>query len=260
MCPARAKRAKSPTSAHSPMALRRVDAAQAAQPRDGLDPRRIRDQLVDRRLQRVAAHQQRVDRADVVGQRDLRAALAEIDGRPATGDARVVHAPAVPSKRTSWRSSSLPDRWRARIRSPRTSSRARTRSRSASSVERRDPDRVQPADHQQPHQPLGVAAVGLDPIRSRAARSCPAPRPHTRTPSGLQRPREPEPGRARLIGHPHRPRQTRRRTRTTSAVAPGRPPHRAARPTRESIVAATTFAACTSSPAQLRTCAMSAPP
>ena len=68
------------------------------------------------------------------------------------------------------------------------------------------PDSVQAADHQQAHQPLGVAAVGLDPVLGRALdlargrdRAVDAPR--------CQRPGQPEAGRAGLIGDPHRRRQ-----------------------------------------------------
>jgi hypothetical protein len=62
---------------------------------------------------------------------------------------------------------------------------------------------VQTADHQQPHQPFGVAAIGLDPVLGRTLdlarrghRALDAPR--------CERPRQPEAGRAGLIGHPHR--------------------------------------------------------
>ena len=69
-----------------------------------------------------------------------------------------------------------------------------------------NPHRVQGADHQQPHQSLGVAAVGLDPVLSRALdlarggyRAADSPR--------RQCSRQPEAGRSRLIGDPHRRRQ-----------------------------------------------------
>jgi hypothetical protein len=59
----------------------RVDAAQAAQPRDRLGPRRERDELAEQPLDRVAARDQRVDRAQVVEQRRLGGALTELDLR-----------------------------------------------------------------------------------------------------------------------------------------------------------------------------------
>ena len=72
---------------------------------------------------------------------------------------------------------------------------------------RRHPDSVQAADHQQPHQPLGVAAVGIDPILGGALdlargghRALNAPR--------RKCPRQPEAGRAGLIGDPHWCRQS----------------------------------------------------
>lgn len=56
---------------------------------------------------------------------------------------------------------------------------------------------------QQPGQVCGVAGIGLDPIPGRALqlRRCGDQASH---PRGLDRPRQPEPGRARFIGHPHR--------------------------------------------------------
>ena len=129
--------------------------------------------------------------------------------RPATADALGSSCACGPSKRTSWRNSSLASRWRARIRSPRRSSRARTRSRSASASTRRDRHAVQLAGRQQPHQPLGVAAIGLDAIARRRAGSTPARRPDSRRP--------PPPARARArtrSAPPHRSR----------APAPATPP------------------------------------
>ena len=62
------------------------------------------------------------------------------------------------------------------------------------------PGPVQLADHQQPHQPLGVAPVGLDPVLRGRARSCPAPRPRTRPRAPAAR------ARARTrSARPHRP-------------------------------------------------------
>jgi hypothetical protein len=89
----------------------------------------------------------------------------------------------------------------------------------------RDPDRVQPADHQQPHQTLGVTAIGLDAILGGpldlARRRDDAP-----DPGRLQRPGQPEPG----------------------------------RPDSPSTVTATTFAACTSSQPNCEPSPWSVPP
>jgi hypothetical protein len=59
----------------------RVDPAQAAQPGDRLLPRRAGDQLGDDLLERVAADHDRVDRAEVLKQRHLRAALPQVELR-----------------------------------------------------------------------------------------------------------------------------------------------------------------------------------
>ena len=58
-----------------------VDPAQAPQTGDVLGPRRDGDQLADRGLEGRAAELERVDRADVLGQSQLRAAVAQIDLR-----------------------------------------------------------------------------------------------------------------------------------------------------------------------------------
>ena len=69
-----------------------------------------------------------------------------------------------------------------------------------------DPHRRQLPDAQQPRQPLGVAAVGLDLVPGRALQL--RGRHHLAAHPGRgQRPGQPEPGRAGLIGHRHRPRQ-----------------------------------------------------
>ena len=82
-------RSNSPTSAHRPTAERVWMPAQTPQPGDGLLPRRAGDQLGDRALlQRVGGvMHDRVDLAEILQQRDLRAPLAEIDvGQPAASD------------------------------------------------------------------------------------------------------------------------------------------------------------------------------
>jgi hypothetical protein len=65
----------------------------------------------------------------------------------------------------------------------------------------RHPDRVQAADHQQAHEALGVAAVGLD-LVLRGTLDLPRRRDHTTDPGRRKRPRESEPGRPRLTRNP----------------------------------------------------------
>ena len=105
-----------------------------------------------------------------------------------------------------WRSSSLDSRCRARIRSPRASSRARTRSRAASCSTLGTVTATDLAQPQQPGQMQRVPGVGLHPIPGRALqlRRC---RHHTLDPGVGQVPGQPEPGRPGLIGHRHRARQ-----------------------------------------------------
>src|SRR3954451_23843874 len=71
-----------------------------------------------------------------------------------------------------------------------------------------DPDRVQLAGPQQPRQVLGVAAVGLDPV-ARRPRDLARRAHHTADAALLERARQPIARRARLIRHPHRPREPR---------------------------------------------------
>jgi hypothetical protein len=70
----------------------------------------------------------------------------------------------------------------------------------------RDPDRVQPVDHQQPQHPLRVALIGLDAISARTL-DLPRRRDHTPDPGRAQRPREPIPGRPSLVRRAGRTRQ-----------------------------------------------------
>jgi hypothetical protein len=69
-----------------------------------------------------------------------------------------------------------------------------------------DPHRVQPANHQQPHQALGVAAVGLDAILRRPL-DLPGRRDHAPDARDSKPPSESEPGQTGLIGHLRRARQ-----------------------------------------------------
>jgi hypothetical protein len=73
-------------------------------------------------------------------------------------------------------------------------------------LDARHPDRVQPADHQQPQQALGVAPIGLDPI-ARRPRDLSRRRDETPDAGRLERPRKPEARRPGLIGHPRRARK-----------------------------------------------------
>ena len=118
---------------------------------------------------------------------------------------RSVHA-SPSSNRIPWRNSSFESRCRQRIRSTRTASRARTRSRSASSSGPGTRTGCSLPGQQQPHQMLGVTAIGLHPI-PRRARDLRRRRDHALHPALRELAREPVPGRAGLIRDPHRPRQ-----------------------------------------------------
>ncbi len=117
-------------------------------------------------------------------------------------------------------------------------------------VHRGNPDRRELAGHQQPDQQLGVAAIGLDPVGRRAgdlARCC----DQAADAGGLERPRQPEPGRAGLIADPDRRRQ--RRAELHDLRRPTRQPLDLQLSGLASAIAATTFAAWTSSPTQVLT-------
>jgi hypothetical protein len=119
------------------------------------------DQIVDRRLERGAADQQRVDRAEIVSQRDLRTAVAEIDGgQPAAMVRRPRRGGRVLADVVAQQQLAHPVACAHQIAAdvlPR-----------ADEIPERlllaagDANRVQPVDHQQPQQPLGVALIGLD--------------------------------------------------------------------------------------------------
>jgi hypothetical protein len=70
----------------------------------------------------------------------------------------------------------------------------------------RDVDRAQRPGHQQAHQQLGVALIGLDAIRRRAWRLARRDNDHL-DPLHRGRAREPKPSRTRLVHRPHRPPQ-----------------------------------------------------
>jgi hypothetical protein len=70
----------------------------------------------------------------------------------------------------------------------------------------RDADGMQAADHQQPHEPLGIAAVGLDPVLGRALDLSRGRHRAFDTPR-RQLPSQPEARWPCLIGDPHGRRQ-----------------------------------------------------
>ena len=124
-------------------------------------------------------------------------------------------------------------------------------------AQRRHPDRRQLARHQQPHQKLGVTAIGLYPVLRRP-RDLPRRRDHTPHPRPLERAGQPKARRPSLIGHPNPPGNPAQNAATLSV----RPGSRCTRSSPDSLstIAATTFAACTSSPTQHLACIASAPP
>ena len=70
----------------------------------------------------------------------------------------------------------------------------------------RHADRMQLARQQQSREQLRVPTIGLDPL-PRPARNLRRRRDHALDPPARKLPRQAVPGRARLIRHPHRPRQ-----------------------------------------------------
>ena len=165
---------------------------------------------------------------------------------------RVVHA-SPSSYRIPCRNSSFESRCRQRIRSTRIASRARIRSRSASSSRPGHTDRVQLAREQQPREQLRVAAIGLDPL-SGPARNLRRRRDHALDLTPGELPRQPVPGRARLIRRPHRTGQTSAEPGHTSDVRGHRKERKLARLHVQH--AATTFVACTSRPTRVLAFAM----
>ena len=195
-----------------------------------------RDEFVDRGLQCGATDQQRIDRAEVVQQRDLRAALTEVDtGSPLAVMLGPCAAGPVEAHVVAQQQLGQPVTGAHQITANVLAGAHEIAQRLL--AECRDAHRVQPADHQQPQHPLGVATVGLDAIARRPFDL--ARRRHDTTHARrLERPREPEPGRPGLIGHPHRTRQPVQNS-TTSAVVPGNR-RIASSPDSLSMLAATT--------------------
>ena len=112
---------------------------------------------------------------------------------------------------------------------------------------------MQPADHQQPHEPLGVALVGLDPVLRRTL-DLPRRRNHAADPGRAKRPRELEPGRSGLVGHADGSGQARAEPASSLVLPDSR--RTVISPDCASTTHATVAAACTSRPTQVRTLVM----
>ena len=108
----------------------RRDAAQTDEPLDDVEIRWRGGQLCDCFIECLASALRVEHPAVALVEHDRqRPALEALPAKPRV----VCSVHAVASYTRPWRSSSFESRWRARIRSPRASSRARTRSRAASS-------------------------------------------------------------------------------------------------------------------------------
>ena len=183
-------------------------------------------------------------------ERGLGAGLVEPDAGAARRRARRSR-PCRRSRRCPWRSSSFDTRCRARIRS------ARARPRGPG-----------PGPGRPPARSVGTRTATISSIRSsRASSSASRASVLTRSPAGRtqlrrrrdlaadprrgQRPGQPEPGRAGLIGHRHRPRQAAAASRAPPAAS-GTSRALNTSPVTASIAAATTDRACTSSPTLVR--------
>ena len=194
-----AKRAKSPTSAHSPAAV------SVSMPRKQRSLRpsgvaAVRDRLLEHADQRRAALGQRLHRAQVVDEHRLGESVLEAQ-RQQPRSCGCVHA--LHGKRSPRRSRNFERRWRERIRSLRASSMQRTRSRKRSSASLgTNAKRSSPAANSRTSRlasrrsvfTRSPGALGIDPgattrIQARAAR----PPARARTPSGPpHRPRPPD--------------------------------------------------------------------
>jgi hypothetical protein len=109
----------------------------------------------------------------------------------------------------------------------------------------RHPHRGGLTQPQQPGQMRGIAGVGLDPIPSRALQL--RRRGNQALHPGLvDRPRQPEAGRTRLIGHPHRGPQLMQPAQDLTVIRAQSRPSELSR--SSSTACATTESACTSNP------------
>jgi hypothetical protein len=178
----------------------------------------------DRALERVAADQQRVDRAQVVQQRDLCAVLGEVDP---TQPVTVASAPGTAGTVMAQRqlAEAMPGAHRV---APDILARAPGRA-APPLPPRARACAMQPTDHQQPHEP-SASAIGLDTIARRpldlARRGDDA-----LDPGRLERPRQPKAGRPGLRGLTASGPAAQRRTQPT-APSPRAAETSAAPPTR----------------------------
>jgi hypothetical protein len=112
----------------------------------------------------VAARNQTLTRGECIGERQL---VVDVLKALRTQPALVCPCPARGSDTQPWRSSSLDGRWRVRIRSTRTCSRARVKSRSASNVGVGTAHPCQRAGNQPAQQLLGALCVVLVTVTAR---------------------------------------------------------------------------------------------
>jgi hypothetical protein len=168
-------------------------------------PRRVGHELADRVLERVAADDQRVDRAEIVDQRDLRAALAEIDlAQPRTVVRRPRRCAGVEAHVVAQQQLA-----HAMACAHQVPTDVLTRANEVAQrllLRARDANGVQTVDHQQAQQPLRVTLIGLHTVRRRAL-DLARRRDHALHTNGLQRPRDREPRRAGLVCDACRPGQ-----------------------------------------------------
>ena len=196
-CAGRWKRAKSPISRQSTNAVRRVDAAEAAQPGDGRPPlaleREPGEPLVERGLAGDAARRRRRARRG----RRARSRARRTAARRATGGAlrpgARLRVDAAVQQQQLRDAVTAAHQIAAHLlaRAGRDDGPPRT-------LARRHRDRLQLTGEQQPREQLGVLAVGLDPVARRARRldSARSRRRAARPP--------PPPGRARTRSGPPR--------------------------------------------------------
>ena len=216
------KRSKSPISAHNPAAVsvsiprRHINRRAVCAHGESGNARAISDSSCSRRI--INAR----DRAAIVLKRPLRRRLREPDaGQPAEMRLRPVGLRAVEADLVAQQQLREPmpraHQIAAQIlpRADQVTQRFR--------LDARHRDAMQLPRRQQPHQPLGVTPIGLDPI-TRRPRNQPRRADQTIDTDRLQPAREHEPGRPGLIGRAHRTRQPRRERRHLLAAS-RQPPH-----------------------------------
>ena len=201
----------------------RVDPAQTAQPCDRHRPRALRALQHDLLIERGTALLKQRDRGQVVLKHDLRDAVIHLQrAQPAP-----VHGPP---RRSRPREPHLASRKELRKTVPgphQISARRLTRPREIAELllsDRRHAHEPKLPRGQQPHQPLGIAPISLDPITTPRHRPRRA-HPHLNPATLRTRTRKPIPNRTRLIRRQHRPRQPlQKRDRLTRT--PRQPPTR----------------------------------